>query len=175
MAYVVNHTNAKAMLIEVCFVDTQSDVNLYRSIGAEKIADAIVKGLVGQTTTVNTSQPQVKPQPVNNTSNVSGWVSRLQNELNNQGFRDCNGNRLVVDNISGEKTLSACPTIKRGAKGNITRLILEKLNSLGFNCGTVDGDFGGNTYNAVVNFQRSKGLSADGIIGKNTWRKLLGL
>lgn len=176
VAYVVNHTNAKAMLIEVCFVDTQSDVNLYRSIGAEKIADAIVKGLVGQTTVVNTPQPQVKPQPVNNNiSNTSGWVARLQNELNNQGFRDCNGNRLTVDNIAGEKTLSACPIIKRGAKGNITRLIQEKLNSLGFNCGAVDGDFGGNTYNAVVNFQRSRGLSADGIIGKNTWRKLLGL
>ena len=49
--YVTGHTNAQSMLIEICFIDTQSDVDLYNSIGAESIADAIVKGLVGQTVT----------------------------------------------------------------------------------------------------------------------------
>lgn len=44
----VKRPKATAMLIEVCFVDTQSDVNLYNSIGAEKIANAIVNGLTGQ-------------------------------------------------------------------------------------------------------------------------------
>ncbi len=49
--YVTGHTNAPAMLIEICFIDTQSDVDLYNSIGIESIADAIVKGLVGQNIT----------------------------------------------------------------------------------------------------------------------------
>ena len=62
-----------------------------------------------------------------------------------------------------------------GARGNITRLIQERLNSLGFNCGKVDGIFGGGTRAAVIAFQRAHGLSADGIVGKNTWRALLGL
>lgn len=45
----VKRPKATSMLIEVCFVDS-ADSNLYNSIGAEKIADAIVKGLTGQTT-----------------------------------------------------------------------------------------------------------------------------
>ncbi|NRY60834.1 N-acetylmuramoyl-L-alanine amidase [Clostridium beijerinckii] len=46
--YVVRNPSATAMLIEVCFVDTQSDVDLYNSIGTEAIANAIVNGLTGQ-------------------------------------------------------------------------------------------------------------------------------
>lgn len=48
----VKRPKATAMLIEICFVDS-TDSNLYNSIGAEKIADAIVQGLTGQT--VNTT------------------------------------------------------------------------------------------------------------------------
>lgn len=48
----VKRPSATAMLIEVCFVDNQSDVDLYNFIGIEKIANAIVEGLTGQT--VNT-------------------------------------------------------------------------------------------------------------------------
>ena len=44
----VKRPKATAMLIEVCFVDTQSDVDLYNSIGVEKIANAIVSGIVGE-------------------------------------------------------------------------------------------------------------------------------
>lgn len=48
----VKRPKATAMLIEVCFVDS-TDSDLYNKIGAEKIADAIVQGLTGQT--VNTT------------------------------------------------------------------------------------------------------------------------
>ena len=52
----VKRPSATAMLIEVCFVDTQSDVDLYNSVGAEKIANAIVQGLTGQTVTSSSSE-----------------------------------------------------------------------------------------------------------------------
>ena len=45
--YVINRTNAKAMLIEVCFVDTKSDVDLYHELGAEKVAAAIYEAITG--------------------------------------------------------------------------------------------------------------------------------
>ena len=51
--YVVKHPSATAMLIEVCFVDTQSDVDLYNSIGVEKIANAIINGLTGQAISIS--------------------------------------------------------------------------------------------------------------------------
>ena len=36
-----------------------------------------------------------------------------------------------------------------------------------------DGDFGSQTQKAVVAFQSSQGLTADGIVGPKTWERLL--
>lgn len=60
--YVTNHTNMDAMLLEICFVDTQSDIDLYNSVGVARIANAIVEGLTGRTSSV-VSNPEVSPQP----------------------------------------------------------------------------------------------------------------
>ena len=49
----VKRPSATAMLIEICFVDNQSDASLYNSIGVEKIANAIVSGLTGQTVSID--------------------------------------------------------------------------------------------------------------------------
>ena len=43
---VVRRSDAKAMLIEVCFVDTE-DANEYKRIGADKFAEAICSGILG--------------------------------------------------------------------------------------------------------------------------------
>ncbi len=39
----------------------------------------------------------------------------------------------------------------------------------------VDGKFGNDTKKAVINYQRENGLVADGVVGYNTWKKLLGV
>lgn len=98
------------------------------------------------------------------------WVSRLQQECNNQGFSNQN-----IDGISGTNTLNGCPTLREGANGNITRLLQEKLNALGYSTNGIDGDFGPGTNNAVIQFQRDRGLTTDGVVGNNTWHELLGL
>lgn len=97
-------------------------------------------------------------------NNGDSWIKRLQQECNNQGFSN-----QAVDGIAGTNTLNGCPTLKKGAQGNITKLLQERLGI------SADGIFGSNTKAAVIGFQNSNGLSADGIVGKNTWRKLLGL
>ena len=170
--YFLKHTNKPAILIEVCFVDSVADVNLYRA-NFERICQAIAKSLIGSivaqaptTSTPVATAPKPTPTP---TPSGDAWVRSLQVELNAQGFRDSNGNKLVVDGIAGSKTLSACPTLKVGARGNITKLMQQKVGT------TADGIFGNGTKQAVINYQKSKGLSADGIVGQNTWRKLLGL
>lgn len=43
--YVVRNTQAPAVLVEVCFVDTQTDAELYKRLGAKRLADAISKGI----------------------------------------------------------------------------------------------------------------------------------
>jgi peptidoglycan hydrolase-like protein with peptidoglycan-binding domain len=44
----------------------------------------------------------------------------------------------------------------------------EKLNRLGYDCGKADGDYGMQTFRAVVAFQEDHQLEADGIAGRMT-------
>ena len=46
--YVLRHTVALAMLIEMAFVDTEADYKKWNDLGAEIIANAIVEGITGQ-------------------------------------------------------------------------------------------------------------------------------
>ncbi|QLY79172.1 peptidoglycan recognition protein family protein [Clostridium intestinale] len=122
--------------------------------------------LNGTKTPVPTQAPETPKKTIDN----NGWTAKVQAECNAQGFSN-----QIVDNIPGPNTLAGCPLIKFGASGKITALVQERLNKLGFNCGSVDGIFGEKTRAAVITFQTSRGLSADGVVGQNTWRKLLGL
>jgi hypothetical protein len=66
---------------------------------------------------------------------------------------------------------AAAPTVplKRGDTGAQVKLLQRALASLGYySTGTVDGSFGPSTENAVVRFQRSVGLTADGVVGQET-------
>ena len=65
--------------------------------------------------------------------------------------------------------------MKKGARGNITKLLQEKLVSLGYNTNGVDGIFGSGTEKAVISFQKNNGVVTDGIVGKNTWRKIINI
>jgi GH25 family lysozyme M1 (1,4-beta-N-acetylmuramidase) len=88
----------------------------------------------------------------------------LQRELNRQGYRDENGNLLNEDGIPGKLTLSACPLVKRGANGLITQWIQFRVGV------PPDCDFGGQTEQAVKDFQDSRGITPDGEVGKVTWK-----
>jgi peptidoglycan hydrolase-like protein with peptidoglycan-binding domain len=59
----------------------------------------------------------------------------------------------------------------------VVQLLQERLGNV-FRIGVTggyDGNFGNGTYNAVVEFQRQNGLGKDGVVGQNTWKKILGL
>ena len=64
------------------------------------------------------------------------------------------------------------PLVKQGSKGVYVLIAQDGLNTLGYTTGGLDGVFGTKTKNAVIRYQRSRGLTADGIIGCNTWRSL---
>lgn len=108
--------------------------------------------------------------------NWTQWVKDLQAECNAQGFSNQSVDGLTYNTKTGEsKTLKGCPTLKIGARGNITKLLQRVLKAFGIANLEEDGVFGTNTYNAVIAFQKSRGLLADGMVGPNTWRKILGL
>jgi hypothetical protein len=63
-------------------------------------------------------------------------------------------------------------TLKPGDTGTQVAVLQRALASLGFSSGKVDGLYGSATTNAVKRFQRSVGLTADGILGPATLRAL---
>lgn len=75
----------------------------------------------------------------------------------------------------GPKTntaLAASVNLRKGAQGTLVKTVQQKLKNWGYYDGSVDGIFGTGTENAVKYFQRSNGLTADGIIGPATAAKL---
>ena len=57
---------------------------------------------------------------------------------------------------------------KYGSTGSEVKTLQQKLKDLGFYNGDVDGIFGTQTQTAVRNFQRSVGITVDGIAGPTT-------
>lgn len=68
-----------------------------------------------------------------------------------------------TERIEAQQVLS-----KIGSRGDEVRKIQNKLKSLGFFSGTVDGIYGTKTQSAVKKFQQSVGITADGIAGPKT-------
>jgi hypothetical protein len=59
-------------------------------------------------------------------------------------------------------------TLRLGHSGEDVRQLQLLLRNAGFDPGSVDGVFGARTHDAVVAFQRSRGLAADGLAGPLT-------
>lgn len=74
-----------------------------------------------------------------------------------------------------EKIMIELAELRKGSKGNEVKTLQRLLKQLGYSVGPsgVDGDFGTKTEGAVKKFQKAKGLTVDGIVGQNTWNKLL--
>jgi peptidoglycan hydrolase-like protein with peptidoglycan-binding domain len=58
--------------------------------------------------------------------------------------------------------------LREGDSGDDVRTFQAQLASRDWGV-DVDGDFGQQTYVAVVQFQQEKGLTVDGIVGPSTW------
>lgn len=99
------------------------------------------------------------------------WIARLQKELG-----------LKVTNIADKETLSKTPTIKKGVKGEVVRLLQECFeNKYGISVGKkgADGSCGNDTVEAINEFQlKYTGLRVpDGEFTAKglSWQTILGL
>ena len=95
-------------------------------------------------------------------------IKALQTALNTLGYR------LAVDGILGNKTLTAARKciIDKGTRNEVVRWVQNRLNALGFNCGTADGIAGGKTMNAIHKWQSANGVGV-GYFGGSDWNIML--
>jgi murein L,D-transpeptidase YcbB/YkuD len=72
----------------------------------------------------------------------------------------------TLHSAGGPRTSSPHPVLQMGAKGEEVKLLQNALHI------KADGDFGPATKQALMAFQKARGLTADGIAGARTWRAL---
>ena len=77
----------------------------------------------------------------------------------------------VSDAPKAELVVSAA-VLRQGSKGSEVKEVQRRLKEWGYYNGKVDGVFGAGTRSAVIAFQKKNGLTADGVVGKATYRAL---
>ena len=86
---------------------------------------------------------------------------------------------LLAQDEPVKKTEGECKVnlkvVKKGSKGATVKALQALLNGYGYSCGNIDGDFGSKTESAVKAYRKANGLGVDGVVGTNTWSKLLGI
>lgn len=71
-----------------------------------------------------------------------------------------------------ETPFAPVAVLKTGSRGGEVKEVQRRLKLWGYYNGSVDGIFGAGTKKAVVAFQKKNGLTADGVVGKATYKAL---
>ena len=92
---------------------------------------------------------------------------------------------LTADGVAGSETLKKLDSVyknadsdkddgslRKGATGSAVKDLQTKLKKLGFYNASIDGDYGDTTVAAVKAFQKKYNLTADGVAGSETLKKL---
>ena len=111
------------------------------------------RGVEATDRTQRQNQPQTRAtfQPVSPESSVAvAWSNAPASNVNN-------ANNQIL---------------QFGSRGQAVSRLQTQLRQLGHYTGAIDGIYGQQTKAAVVQFQRSKKLQADGIVGAKTWMSL---
>lgn len=74
--------------------------------------------------------------------------------------------------VEEETTSLATAVLRQGDSGAEVKEVQRRLKQWGYYSGGVDGVFGAGTKLAVIAFQKKNGLTADGVVGKATYRAL---
>lgn len=74
----------------------------------------------------------------------------------------------ITPEFRWRRVLNGQIILRSGSYGAEVEVLQRKLQQLGFDVGTVDGDFGNGTKRIVIEFQNSVGQNDDGVVGPGT-------
>ena len=153
----------------------------YKNADSDKDGDSLRKGATGSA--VKDLQTKLKKLGFYNASIDGDYgdttvaaVKAFQKKYN-----------LTADGVAGSETLKKLDSayknadsnastdddsLRKGATGTAVKTLQTNLKKLGFYTAYVDGSFGATTESAVKAFQRTYGLTADGVAGSATLKKI---
>ena len=151
----------------------------YKNAGSDKDDDSLRKGATGSA--VKNLQTKLKKLGFYNAyvdgsygDTTVAAVKAFQKKYN-----------LTADGVAGSETLKKLDTayknadsdkddgsLRKGATGSAVKNLQTKLKKLGFYNASIDGDYGDTTVAAVKAFQKKYNLTADGVAGSETLKKL---
>ena len=155
--------------------------NAYKNADSDKDDDSLRKGATGSA--VKDLQTKLKKLGFYNAyvdgsygDTTVAAVKAFQKKYN-----------LTADGVAGSETLKKLDTayknadsntstdddsLRKGATGTAVKTLQTNLKKLGFYTAYVDGSFGATTESAVKAFQKKYGLTADGVAGSATLKKI---
>ena len=72
-----------------------------------------------------------------------------------------------------EALISFLPEVKYGSKSNTTKALQTILKKYGWYADKIDGHAGNNTVKGIKLLQTALGVTVDGCVGQETWKKIL--
>lgn len=78
----------------------------------------------------------------------------------------------LQENTPAIEQVAPVAVLRQGSRGSEVKEMQRRLKQWGYYKGSVDGIFGSGTRSAVISFQKKNGLTADGVVGKATYKAL---
>lgn len=158
------------------YQEIYNELNEIAEVYGMKLSDDIVNPWTTATEAVNaykqavgdlSSNTMIDTSPINGVSGNTDYVRYEENSSSAPDNNVTQQQQQQASAVSG-KVSEVPEVLQYGSQGNSVKLLQTALNSLGYNCGAVDGSFGDQTLAAVKRFQLDMGMAGDGIVGDNT-------
>lgn len=163
----VRDTDMPAVLLECGYMDSTIDTPIILSKDyASKVAAAIVENTVARAGLKKKTAVKTENNPPKNSNLVLEWQKAAL--ADGYAFPKYGTDGKWGAECGAVAKRAICRKYTIGYKNkNLTRIVQGKVGV------TADGKFGKNTKAAVIAYQKKNGLKADGIVGYNTWKKML--
>ena len=102
-------------------------------------------------------------------------LAKIEEKVNGSSSSSSSGSSSSSSSSSSNAAAdSSNGLLKYGVQSDAVRTLQQNLKTLGYYDGSVTGNFGRLTKEAVYNFQKANGLSADGVAGAKTLSSISG-
>lgn len=169
--HIINQNRIPAVLVEGGFMDGKNDYNVITSeVGQDAYARAVAEGLI-EFLNINKKATPIINTPVAPQNKVNPNILEWQKAAIADGFTfpkyGADGKWGAECEAVAKKAIVKKRKIYQYC--NLTKIVQSVVGT------TIDGKCGANTDKAIRDWQSKNGLTVDGCVGINSWKKILGI